>query len=166
MKAKPILDPASGSRGFYFDKIDDRVVFGDIRSGVNERNDNNRVCVIEPDVVMDFTDLPFGDKQFKLVIFDPPHMTSLGETSWYAKKYGRLTGDWKTDLAAGFVECWRVLDDFGTMIFKWNEYEVPLSDIRPMFPDRPVIGHRSGKKSLTHWIVFFKSADAGDTTIF
>lgn len=30
--AKLVLDPASGSRMMYFDKTDDRVLFGDIRT--------------------------------------------------------------------------------------------------------------------------------------
>lgn len=160
MTEKVILDPASGSRGFYFDKDDRRVFFGDIRSGVNEVNANGRKCIIEPDSVLDFRDLPFGDRHFKLVIFDPPHLTSLGENSWLAKKYGRLEGDWKEDIRRGFAECWRVLDEGGTLIFKWNEYDVPISEIKPLMPARPVIGQRSGKKALTHWIVFFKEGQA------
>ena len=153
---QPVLDPASGPRSFYFDKEDDRVLFGDIRSDINETNRSGRTCVIDPDVIIDFRDLPFGDGEFKLVVFDPPHLTSLGETAWMAKKYGRLTGDWIEALGLGFQECWRVLDHEGTLIFKWNEHDVSLSTIKPLFPARPLLGHRTGKKALTHWIVFFK----------
>ena len=155
---KLILDPASGSRMFYFDKGDDRVLFGDIR---NERHilSDGRKLVVEPDAFTDFRDLPFADKQFKLVVFDPPHMTSLGKNSWMAKKYGRLEETWEDDLRDGLSECWRVLDDFGTMIFKWNEYDIPVSKILSLFDEKPVMGHRSGKLSKTHWIVYFKSGD-------
>jgi len=156
MTTPPILDPASGSRMFYFDKEDDRVVFGDIRSGIHEISASNRICIVEPDQVLDFRDLPFPDRQFKLVVFDPPHMTSLGQSSWMAKKYGRLEGDWREDIRQGFIECWRVLDYDGTLVFKWNEHDVSLTEIKPMFPDRPLLGHRTGRKAQTHWIVFFK----------
>jgi hypothetical protein len=159
LMSKQILDPASGSRMFYFDKADERVVFGDIR---NERHilSDGRKLVVEPDTITDFRDLQFADKQFKLVIFDPPHMVSLGLNSWMAKKYGRLEETWETDLAAGFSECWRVLDDYGTLIFKWNECQIPVSKILSLFSESPVMGHRSGKASKTHWIVFFKLSDS------
>lgn len=152
---KDILDPASGSRMFYFDKQDERVLFGDKR---NERHilSDGRKLIVEPDVVTDFRNLQFADKQFKLVIFDPPHMTSLGKSSWMAKKYGVLEATWREDLAAGMAECWRVLDNYGTLIFKWNEYDIPVSQILALFPENPVMGHRSGKLSKTHWIVYFK----------
>lgn len=152
---KMILDPASGSRMFYFDKGDERVLFGDIR---HERHilSDGRKLVVEPDAFTDFRDLPFADKQFKLVIFDPPHMTSLGANSWMAKKYGRLSDTWKDDIRAGLAECWRVLDEYGTFVFKWNEYDIPVSQILALFDEKPVMGHRSGKLSKTHWIVYFK----------
>ena len=155
-KEKKILDPASGSRMFYFDKKDNRVLFGDIRSERHTLSDGRKL-IVEPDNITDFRDLQFDDKQFKLVIFDPPHMTSLGKTSWMAKKYGVLGKDWHSDLKAGFDECWRVLDVNGTLIFKWNEYDILVSEILSLFPQAPVMGHRSGKLSKTHWIVFFKS---------
>ena len=155
MPSKPILDPASGSRMFYFDKNDSRVLFGDIRSEDHVLCDGRKL-VVNPDVLTDFRNLQFADNEFKLVIFDPPHLKHLGSNSWMAKKYGVLNESWETDLTAGFRECWRVLDFFGTLIFKWNEDQIPVRKIIELFEQKPVIGHRSGKAAKTHWLVYFK----------
>lgn len=156
---KKILDPASGSRMFYFDRQDKRVVFGDIRSEDHILCDGRELHV-NPDVKMDFRDLPFDDESFKLVIFDPPHMTSLGESSWMAKKYGRLDKEtWRDDLRQGFSECFRVLEADGVLVFKWNEHDVPTKDILKLTNQKPIAGHLSGKRSMTHWIVFMKDAE-------
>jgi hypothetical protein len=90
---KPILDPASSMRSFYFDKQDDRVVFGDIRVKETHLLTNGQTIHIEPDEVMDFRAIPYPDETFQCVVFDPPHMLNLSEKSWMRKKYGaRRTG--------------------------------------------------------------------------
>ena len=33
---------------------------------------------------------------------------------------------WQSDLKRGFKECWRVLEDYGTLIFKWSDSEIPF----------------------------------------
>ena len=105
---------------------------------------------------MDFRNLPFGDGTFSLVIFDPPHLRKIGESSWMAKKYGRLPDiGWKEYLQQGLHECWRVLAPGRTLIFKWSERNIRLADINDIFPDKPVIGHSKGKNTI--FIVFFKS---------
>lgn len=155
---KKILDPASSSRMFYFDKQDSRVLFGDIRELETTLSDG-RNLVIKPDVITDFTNLQFENETFKMVVFDPPHMTSLGENSWMAKKYGRLTGDWQTTLKSGFAECFRVLENDGFLVFKWNETDVPTKEILALTNQKPVFGHISGKRSQTHWILFMKERE-------
>ena len=71
--------------------------------------------------------------------------------------YGSLDKDtWKEDLAAGFKECFRVLKPHGTLIFKWNEIDIPLNDVLALTPEKPLYGHRSGKKANTHWVSFIK----------
>ena len=50
----------------------------------------------------------------------------------------------------------RVLDDYGTLIFKWNETQVPVSKIISLFGKMPIIGHKSGKALNTHWLLFMK----------
>lgn len=160
MSAQPILDPASGSRMFYFDKADERVLFGDIRSEDHTLCDG-RSLTVRPDEVMDFRDLPFSDESYHLVIFDPPHLVRVGQNAWMGKKYGRLDRDtWQDDLRAGFAECFRVLRGHGVLIFKWNETQIPVSQVLALTPHKPVVGHRSGKTARTHWVTFMKPGDA------
>ena len=93
-----------------------------------------------------------------MAVFDPPHLVTVGDTSWLAKKYGKLDGDWKETIRKGFAECWRVLKPGGTLIFKWNEMDVKTSEILRLVPVSPVLGHKSGKRSGTHWCVFYKAS--------
>jgi len=150
-----VLDPASSSRMMWFDKTDPRALFGDIRQETVDLCDG-RVLEVAPDVVMDFRDMPFEDDTFYHVVFDPPHLKSLGADSWTAAKYGRLLPSWEDDLRLGFAECFRVLRPGGTLIFKWNEDQIPVSQILALTPEKPLYGHRSGKASKTHWIAFVK----------
>ncbi len=155
---KPILDPCCGSRMFWFDKKDERAaVFTDKRSEQHTLCDG-RELIIEPDMVMDFTDLQFDDEQFHMVVFDPPHLRKAGKDSWMALKYGKLDETWPIMIRDGFAECFRVLKPNGTLIFKWNEDQIPVKDILALTDQKPVVGHRSGKRSNTHWICFLKEA--------
>lgn len=163
---KPVLDPCCGSRMMWFDRQDPRVMFGDIRSEVIEVTDNSRGnlsgkrCLrIEPDEVMDFRALPFPDGTFKLVSFDPPHLVHAGPRSWLAAKYGRLSKHWREDIAAGFAECFRVLEPGGVLVFKWNEDQVKVSEVLALTPHKPLFGQVSGRKGFTHWLVFMKDTD-------
>lgn len=153
---QPVLDPASGSRMSYFDKGDERVLFGDIRREQHTLSDG-RVLTVDPDQLMDFRALPFPDDTFQLVVFDPPHLTNAGETSWLRAKYGVLDrATWQDDLRAGFAECFRVLRPAGTLVFKWNETQIPVREVLALTPERPVVGHRTAKSAATHWMLFLK----------
>lgn len=55
---QPVLDPACGGRMFWFDKSDDRVLFGDVRDESWELCDGRRFDV-RPDMLMDYRDLPY-----------------------------------------------------------------------------------------------------------
>ena len=152
-----ILDPASSMRSFYFDKKDDRVVFGDIREKETHLLTNNQTIHIEPDEVMDFRAIPYSDETYQCVVFDPPHLLNLSEKSWMRKKYGVLDKKtWQDDLTKGFAECFRVLKTNGTLIFKWNETSIQLKDILKLTDQKPVLGHPSGKRMGTHWVLFIK----------
>lgn len=148
---------------FWFDRKDPRAVFIDKRRETHVLKDSSsaggsRTLVIDPDLQADFTALPFPGASFALVIFDPPHLVRNGKSGWLAKKYGKLEGDWKAELRAGFAECFRVLKTEGTLIFKWNDNDVPVSEILALTPERPLIGNRGGKGLKSHWIVFSRRA--------
>lgn len=156
-----ILDPCCGSRMMWFDRKNPEVVFGDNRSEtmtVPDRShgkvDGKRTIHVHPDLQMDFRALPFPDCTFKLVAFDPPHLIRAGGKSWMAAKYGKLGQDWRDDLRAGFLECFRVLEPYGTLVFKWNETQVKLREVLELTPHQPLFGNTSGKKAGTHWLVF------------
>jgi len=156
-----VLDACCGSRMFWFDRADPRVTFVDQRCESHELTDKSsaggsRKLIIAPDIQADFTALPFADGTFSLVVFDPPHLIHAGKKGWLAKKYGTLEGDWKEELRKGFAECFRVLQADGTLIFKWNEHEVPVRQVLALTPERPLFGNRCGKHSKSHWIVFQK----------
>ncbi len=156
---KRVIDVACGSKMFWFDKENPDVEFCDNRIVPYHEYYPHRYIEINPDTVCDFTSLPFNDGQFKLVVFDPPHLTCAGDTSWMALKYGRLKDDWKEMLRKGFAECFRVLDPDGVLIFKWSEVQIPLRDILPLIPYPPLFGHRSGKNMNTHWLCFMKPVE-------
>jgi hypothetical protein len=144
-------------RAFYFDKQDNRVVFGDIRENETHLLTNGQTITIKPDQVMDFRAIPYPNESFQCVVFDPPHMLGLSEKSWMRKKYGVLEKDtWQDDIRQGFAECFRVLKPNGTLIFKWNEVSILLKDILALTDQKPVLGHPSGKRMGTHWVLFIK----------
>jgi len=154
MNAK-ILDPCCGSRMFHFDRQNQNVVYGDIRTESHILCDG-RSLEVAPDIEMDFRDMPFPDDSFHVVVFDPPHLIRVGDKSWLALKYGKLNQDWREDLAKGFSECFRVLKPNGTLIFKWNETQIKVSEVLALTDQKPFIGHPSGKRANTHWICFMK----------
>lgn len=153
---KRVLDPCCGSKMFWFDKNNNDVVFCDNRKLETNLCDGRKL-IINPDIICDFTNLPFENESFYHVVFDPPHMNTLGENSWMALKYGTLKGtDWRPMIRDGFKECMRVLKPNGTLIFKWNEQDIPVSEILKVIGATPMYGHKSGKLQKTHWMAFMK----------
>lgn len=150
-----ILDVCCGSRMFYFDKADPRVIFGDIRREKHTLCDG-RLLTIEPDVQLDYRNLPFPDESFYTVVFDPPHLLRAGKNSWLALKYGRLTPEWEETIKQGFAECFRVLKPNGHLIFKWNEVQISLSQILKLTDEKPLVMNKMPKQTGTHWITFIK----------
>ena len=154
---KTVLDPACSTRSFYFDKADERVVFGDIRDDETHVLTNGQTIHIKPDEVMDFRAIPYPNSTFQMVIFDPPHRFNLSPSSDFIKKYGVLSKQtWKADLAQGLAECFRVLKEGGTLVLKWSEVSVKLPEILALTDQKAVIGHRSGQRMGTHWVLFMK----------
>lgn len=152
---KLILDACCGSRMFWFDKSNPDVLFADIRTEDHILCDG-RTLSINPDLNMDFTNMPFKDNTFKMVVFDPPHMKKIGNNTWMAQKYGKLLPSWETDIRAGVNECMRVLQPFGTLIFKWNEAQITLNEVLAVIDKTPLFGHVTGKHGRTIWMAFMK----------
>lgn len=114
---------------------------------------DGRKFEIKPDIIGDFKNINFPDESFYLVIFDPPHLIKLGENSWLSIKYGKLPKYWQSELKQGFNECWRILKKGGTLLFKWNETDVPVKTVIDLFEVEPLLFN---KRDKTHWIVYFK----------
>lgn len=159
MKQKTIIDVACGSKMFWFDKKNSKVEFCDKRVIPYHEFYKKRYIEIKPDTVCDFTNLPFLDNSFKLAVFDPPHLTKVGETSWTFLKYGKLEQGWEVTLKKGFEECLRVIEPEGILIFKWSEVQIKLSKILKIFEKEPLFVHRSGKNMNTHWLCFMKEKE-------
>lgn len=160
---RKVLDATCGGRSIWFDKENPESVFVDNRVENNTRiwqsktTGKERFITVNPDVVADFTDLPFPDDTFYLVVFDPPHLLKVGENAWLKKKYGKLPEDWPRLIHDGFWECMRVLKPNGTLVFKWNETDIAVKEIIAAIGKEPLFGHKSGKQSKTHWMCFMKT---------
>lgn len=143
---------------FWFDKNNPDVLFLDIREESHILSDG-RPFTIKPDLIMDFRKLELPDGIFSLVVFDPPHMERLGANSWMAKKYGVLGDGWRDDIRAGFDECLRVLKPGGTLIFKWSEAEIRVSEVIEAIGHSPLFGHTTRVRkgaSGSIWMAFVK----------
>jgi hypothetical protein len=156
---RPVLDACCGPKMFWFNPQDERTLFIDKRREIltSDSRQGRRQISIDPDLIADFTNLPFPKDNFHLVVFDPPHLTRNGKNSWMGKKYGTLKGNWREELRMGFEQCFRVLKPFGTLIFKWNEGDISLAEILELTPNKPLFGNRYGKSLKSHWIVFIKT---------
>lgn len=156
-KDKFILDACCGGRMFWNDKHHPDTIYIDNRIAKKGHRKHRPNHEVKPDMVMDFRKMDFPDKRFKLIVWDPPHLKTLGETSDMRKSYGCLNNEtWQSDLKRGFKECWRVLDDHGVLIFKWNESEISVKAVEKLFSETALFGHPSGTKSKTHWLTFMK----------
>ena len=140
---------------FWFDKENPNATYMDIRQEKFEIH--GKKVNVTPDVVADFRDMPFEDNTYDLIVFDPPHLKWAGPNSIMKAQYGQLDKDtWPDDIRQGMSECMRVLKPTGTLIFKWNEAQVPLKDVLSAIPYRPLFGN---KRSKTHWLTFMKEAE-------
>ncbi|MCC4371899.1 class I SAM-dependent methyltransferase [Limosilactobacillus reuteri] len=154
-----ILDVCCGAKMFWYDKQEEHTTYMDIRKAVYTTMDrgHERRIEVNPDIQTDWKHIPFYDGTFDLVIFDPPHLIHAGKTSWLAKKYGVLNPKtWKVDLHEAFHEIMRVLKPTGTMIFKWNEDQIPVKEVFETFGQQPILGDM---RSKTKWSVFIKSGN-------
>ena len=150
---KMILDVCCGSKMFYYDNEDCRLLFNDLRKEDEVLCDSRRLTIY-PDTQHDFRKLPFDDESFCHVVFDPPHLFRVGDNSWLAKKYGKLPKNWHPYIKQGFDECMRVLKINGTLVLKWNTRDISIPELisvigNPLYGDR---GHGNG----TYWLIYVK----------
>ncbi len=155
-KNKFILDACCGGRCFWFNKHHPNALYLDKRKEEKGFAKERPNFEVNPDIIGDFTNLPFPDKKFKLVVWDPPHIKRLGNQSWMSQRYGMLGNDWEKVLKAGFDECWRVLEDQGILIFKWSEAEIKVKKVLALFDKDPLFGHTTGRAGNTKWMCFMK----------
>ena len=161
LSKKFILDACCGVKYMWYNKNHPNVIYNDIRQ--EEKGfipfNNTKNLSVNPDVIMDFRKLDFPDKSFKLVVFEPPHLSSLGKNSKFRKIYGALDKEtWKEDIRKGFEECLRVLDDYGILEFKWSDYEIKFKEVLALFSIQPLFGNTTNYKatSKTKWFCFMK----------
>ncbi|ERT60374.1 hypothetical protein HMPREF1254_0699 [Prevotella sp. BV3P1] len=50
----------------------------------------------------------------------------------------------------------RVLKPNGTLIFKWNEVQIPIRKIIDVIGCEPLFGHTTRRSSTTVWMAFMK----------
>ncbi len=76
----------------------------------------------------------------------------------FTKRYGRLKKDtWRDEIKKGFDECWRVLEDYGILIFKWNEFDIKKKEVLDVIGKDPLFGHTTNRATKnTHWLCFMK----------
>ena len=155
---KFILDACCGPKCFWFNKQHPNTIYIDKRKeekGFLAFRPNRE---INPDKIMDHKSLEFPDKSFKLVVFDPPHLLGKqGNKDATNASYGVYSRDtWKVDLKKGFDECWRVLEDYGVLIFKWSEVSLKHKEVLEVLEREPLFGHPVRNKNNTHWFCFMK----------
>lgn len=155
-----VLDACCGTRAFWFDRQDPRALYIDKRQETvavdvgTPGTIGRSPIVVAPNVVADFSAMPFADESFQLVVFDPPHVQRQEARGAVTRRYGCLNGDWREMLRKGFAECFRVLKPHGVLVFKWGESQFKVAEILRLTPERPLFGHKTSK--TTHWSVFMK----------
>lgn len=147
---------------FWHDRTNPAAVYLDNRYVTHQLPDcstkgGSRTLTICPNVVGDFTALPFKDRTFGCVVFDPPHLTGAGSRGWMARKYGVLRDAWREDIQRGFAEGFRVLQLHGTLVLKWSQHSIPIRTILALTEQRPLFGSQNNRQLTTHWIVFLNT---------
>ena len=167
---KFILDATCGGRTIWHEKNkqNPNTLYIDIRQELDPefaRSSHHRTAIfnIDPDQIQDFRNLPYPDKSFKLVVWDPPHITKKdGQkklTGIITKKYGALNAEtWQYDLKKGFDELWRVLEDHGILIFKFHDGSIKHKEVLKLFHTNPLFGTTTAKRNhnTCRWFCFMK----------
>lgn len=162
MNNKFILDACCGTKMMWTNKNHPNALYIDIRKEPKGFIPEQPNSEINPDIQTSFTKLPFEDKKFKLIVCDPPHILGQRITGIIMKKFGCLNPEtWQDDLKQGFKEMWRCLDDYGTLILKWNDVSIPYKKMLSYIPIEPLFynvlaGEKAKKEKNTFWFCFMK----------
>lgn len=139
-----ILDMSAGNRAIWFNKHNPLCKFIDIRPEVN------------PELVMDSTNMDFHNDTFDLIVFDPPHVNA-GRKSDLSHYYGHHTTEQiRTIIKGSGKEAHRVSKSNALMAFKWGNHDMKLNKVLDLMPNwEPLFGHltRNGPtaRSQTYW---------------
>ena len=153
-----VLDACCGAKFMWFNKNHPNVIYNDIREMEKGFIKNRQNIEIKPDTNYDFCNLPFPDKRFKLITFDPPQVICKSKTSTLIGCYGSLDKDYDVLFQKGIKELWRVLDDFGILFMKFNNVHINFEEILKHFPQQPLFqtSTNRSKNVLTRWFCFMK----------
>jgi ubiquinone/menaquinone biosynthesis C-methylase UbiE len=159
-----ILDATCGGKTIWLDehKQNQETVFVDRRQekpGFNGQP--GRKHDVNPDIKCDNRQLPFESDTFDLAVFDPPHVIredGMQQLSGYViQTYGALQAEtWQDDLNKSICELFRVLNESGTLIFKFADVETSWDDVLNTLPVEPLFGTRTKRASghETRWYTF------------
>ena len=163
LKDKFILDACCGGRMMWFNKNHPNTLYIDIRKEGQGHIADVPNHEVNPDIVMDFRKMNFPDSSFKLIAWDIPHLLSTrAGNGIFRKKFGVLNAEtWQSDLQRGFSECWRVLEDYGVLMMKWNDHDINHKKVLQLLPAKPLFGNISSgsgikNASKTYWFCFMK----------
>ena len=107
MSDKFILDACCGGKHFWFDKTHPNAIYMDIRSVEKGTIKVQPNWSCDPDVIGSYTEMPFEDESFNLVVWDIPHKLKF-DTGLITTKYGSLGNTWREDCKKGFDEIFRI----------------------------------------------------------
>lgn len=164
-----ILDACCGPKEMYRSLhkkfSDDEIIFMDIRHGAFDRSKwEIEPLMVEPDIIADIKHLPFRDKIFNAIIFDPPH-GSFNLESFLGVKYGGLTiNEFQHLVIWANIEFARVLIDGGVIFAKIMEVENRYKVLENSFRNFKLllnIRYRSQRaiktsKAITVWQLYVK----------
>ena len=155
--SKFILDICCGPKMFWFNKNHENTIYIDKRIEAHGFIPERPNRYVRPDVLSYFQYLPFKDNTFRLVVMDPPHIHSCGDLFRMAMTFGKLNKQtWAYNIRNGVNEAFRVLKNFGVLIFKWNETQIKKESVLKAIGKEPLFGHPVLSKVPTHWFTFMK----------
>ncbi len=172
-----ILDASSGNRKIWASKNSENIIYLDIQKELE----------VKPSIFADNTKLPFQDKTFDSIFYDPPYAWNFksmfygypnekvlrekyseikrkGVPSYYGVERYKSKDAVLSHIFKALREFDRVLKDDGLLWMKWNEIRLTLDRILPLFDNwtellRFELKDRSQtlSETQTFWLAFQKN---------